>query len=304
MQQPKNVMPAKAKFIHGLKLKKDERNVELTTAISMDNENQTKEKFKAFLVLVKNHNYEKGVITLIKVILSDWLQRHYFDDAEADEVGAERVKKEWLDENLTDISCFVKETGIKVEFVSWKELVGSAAFKKNDGAIAELLRTDIEFQKIVHKLSNEHAPKKDYESAKKYLLEECAVALMLEGRLAYPWKELNSAIQYVIQKFGAKLQYLGYTVFPDKKNEKNYSPPMLINSFGLLGNSEKLQGNQPEQIESIALCLYLANQLNKIGIYDNAQKVDFFSKTLQLLSAGGGLCENNEYGMEISRKNF
>lgn len=191
----------KPKFIGGLSRRaKSEENllIELQTVISIGNKNQVGECFEAFVELVNKHSSR---ISKLKIIVSDWLQRHYLGEEAA---GA--LLEEWVQSSQQ----YLDKLQIPYEVIGWNKFTNDPAYLEAHEKISTLYSTNSAFGTVVDKCAKQHSHKADFESAKKYILEECAVALLQKGHFAYPSKESNAAMGYVIEKFNPDFHYHGY----------------------------------------------------------------------------------------------
>lgn len=236
----------RAKFIKGFVV---DEAVVLQHFISMNHDRQSNENFKAFIEMVQRLNKnQKQRINKVEIDLSCYLQRHYVGNAEAEKIG-----KKWREENENSL----KMLNIPYEIIGWKDLISKIGYGECFEKVTKLFQTDDAFKLIVTNLAKQHSHKADFDSAKNYLLEECAVFLNTTGHICYPSTELNAAVSFVLKKFESKLKFHGFMLYqePEKKLENSCS-----------ANDEKL----------FKTCLKISKLMELSGIYSKTDQMRFF----------------------------
>lgn len=247
----------KAKFRYGLEYPAP---ILLKYVVSMDNANQTKNGFVAFIDLVNIHNKNKTQINHLQIILTCHLQRHYGADPKA-------LEEKWKQENEDHLKNL---QNIPYEIIEWKTLLDTENFKTAKKRIINLYKDDKGFSTVVNNLVSQHAHKSDDNSAKKYLIEECAVILSMEtGHFAYPAKNWNIAVDYVIQKFSSSsnLIFHGYSLTKGTKDKEQLR----------LSNKENISDRKLANA-----CLKTSFLLNQFGIHGTDKQSEFFNDFLKL----------------------
>lgn len=243
-------MQLKAKFIGGLKLNPNEI-VSLTTVISMTNQNQTGIAFEAFVELINRHSSR---VEKLDIILSCYLHRHYVDLKTALKLG-----DNWIVENRSSL----EKIKIPYEISAWRALLEKPAFSLVEKKVKEIYNENIEFQNIVNAVAVQHAGKADFESAKAYVLEECATTLLIEGRECYPGMGLGKAVHYILKLFESTKIFCGYRL-SQVKPSNNFNSSL----------------NEGEQLFSSFLSM--SKLLEKNGINNVNAQAEFFKHFLQL----------------------
>ncbi len=272
-----------------LKSIKPSTPITLQTVISMDNHHQAEEGFIAFVEMVNRHNDTHTKITHVEVILSDFLQRHYFGEQHALKMG-----DRWIETNLLSIEGKLKSATFTL--TRWSSFLNKEEFTTAIQKIATLYKENKDYREIVDNLSQAYVKKGkgNMESAKNYLFEECAVACLLKGYLAYPSAELNPGLSYVVSHLNPELIYLGYMVYPAKKNTPKskltegtsgfFSRKDTFNQSGepkRLIESTNPKSLTPPNGELLTSCLVFTEILEKHGISATKQ-TEFFSAFVRL----------------------
>ncbi len=195
--------------------------VKLKTVISLMNEHQSGEGFAAFInqIIV---SFPSEIIHL-EIMLSTELYAHYYGAEEA-----RNLTNTWIEKNQEYLD---KLTDYNIPY-SMDTLAPLMKLSKYDCYLKEvqkLYETDNQFFHMVDELTDMFAQKIEtsIESTTHFLLEECAISLCLTGYIAYPHKEINSAISYVTSKFENNFIYIGYSI-DYKKNQSMIQLPETL----------------------------------------------------------------------------
>ncbi len=221
--------------------------VDLINIISIDNEKQTKEFFRSFVILINDVKIKAKIKKLI-IVDTTYLNRHY------DQKYAVYNDKEtpWRKENAS----LVEGLACDYELVSWRSLLDSEEYKDYQRQMNDDYEKDKIFRNIINTLAGNYLHKGEHKKAVSYLLEECAGTLVLNGHLTYPG-DLNPALRHVIRKHKPELKFhsykcrtqsekeIGYQVKPVSDNG-DYSPSFFAKSIAyLVENSDIPPEKQP-----------------------------------------------------------
>jgi hypothetical protein len=192
---------------------------------------------------------------------------------------------------------YLNEKTLKMpfQFVRWSELTGKKEYEQLFKRIQNDYETDTDFKNVVDQLAEEFKKRKKckFESARNYLLDECAVYLMFDGKTTYPDKQLNFALQYVITKYKKpeELQYIGYEINNGKLSDNNTSKKSPTKQFvesdtvisALEQQSKTIMDLQQQVLElKNMMLLLIQNQSKTINPFDessspnNKAKIGFF----------------------------
>lgn len=250
-------MPFKAKFIGGLKLDPEEKEITLTMIISMDNVNQRGEGLEAFIDLVNRHPR----INRLRVIVSAYLHRHYVGEEQALALG-----KEWIKNNQP----ILEQAKVQVDLEELHNLLENRKndFELNIASVNKLYNDDADYKSIVTGIALQHMVKCSLDAAKNYLLDECAVSLLIDEPEAYPAAGLNKALQYVRNIHKPTKSYYGYR---------------LSQVHEIFSAKNKLLKASPDETLANA-CFSFTETLQKHGIFYPTDQVAFFKEFLNLKS--------------------
>jgi hypothetical protein len=208
---------SKPKFLTGFK---SEKPVNLWLGVSLDNSKLRDDNLAVFAHIANKH------VTKIKtlyIVVGCEIYGHYVGKQIAEKMGDEwvlKAKKYFNEENLK----------MPFKFVRWSELTATTRYKELFVQIQKDYESDIDFKNIVDSIAKEFHKKKNcsLESARNYLLDECAAYLLFDGKTTYPDKSLNLALQHTITKYKSQeeLEYIGYDIgngkissnMPEEKN--------------------------------------------------------------------------------------
>ena len=112
-------IPNKIKFQSNFLLTSQDRPIILLYAVSKDNERQTKDNFGLFINWVIEN---KKRITSLKIILSDFLNRHYIGDTQALEWG-----KIWKKDNQIYLDK-LESLNFPCQLINWKRLINKKEY--------------------------------------------------------------------------------------------------------------------------------------------------------------------------------
>lgn len=194
-------IPNKIKFQSKFPLSSLDKPVILLYAVSKDNERQTKDNFGLFINWVLEN---KNKIAVLKIILSDYLNRYYVGDAKALEWG--RI---WKLDNQAYLDK-LKLQDISYQLLNWKQLTDEKKYQELRENVDRLYLNDQEFKTAVNGLAYSNQNKAGFNSAVNYLLEESSVLALLEGILTYPAQKLNGAIHCALNKLNCGPTYIGH----------------------------------------------------------------------------------------------
>lgn len=242
----------KTRFYKGLKITEP---IILKFAVSMSNEHQTKSEFGLFIDLVNRQNNQRIKIQKLEIILSCYLQRYYYG-----EDYPKKLEAQWRTESEKYLSHL---KAIELEIIEWKTLIEKTGFIEAKQKVDSLYKEDSAFTTIVNNLATRHANKADHESAKKYLLEECAVFLNMNGHVAYPGTNWNEAVDYVLKIFSSNLIYHGYCFYKSHEHAPSKEKPST-------------------EIKLLNSCLKTTKLLNKFGVIGEQNQAQFFKDFLAL----------------------
>lgn len=200
-------LPNKIKFQSSLPPTSTSKPLTLLYAISKDNDRQTKDNFGLFINWVIEN---KNKIGTLKIILSDYLNRHYVGDTQALEWG-----RKWKEENQIYLDK-LQPLNISYQLMDWKLLIDKAQYPELKANIDRLYLNDLEFKTAVNGLAYSHQNKAGYDSAVNYLLEESTGLALLEGILTYPAQKLNGAIHCALSKLNCGPTYIGHMFIHSK----------------------------------------------------------------------------------------
>jgi hypothetical protein len=196
-------------------------HIPLRAVISLTNKHQTADAFEALINQVIT--CYPSEIAQLEVILGTELYRHYLGIE-----GAQTLANDWLKTNQVYFEKLV-ENNIFYKISTWGDFTQTPEYFTNFRRVQDLYETDNFFFNLVGNLADEFSQKNNTQekNAVAFLLEECAVFGLLTGYIAYPHKEINSAITYAISKIGKKFNYMGYTVDYRKDKSKIAMPETL-----------------------------------------------------------------------------
>ncbi len=187
----------------------------LIYVVSVSNLSQTGPYFSSFIELVNSNTH---VLDKLILIDSSYLNRHY-----ANRYSDKTKKTDWLIAH----EKYFKNIEINYQFFTWDYIINPA--RENDiffsySDMKKLVLMDFDgfedkqpdpiFTQIVNELANAAyheniAP--TLESARKYIIEECAAALTFNGVVTYP-RSFNPAITYVVEKHNKNLILLTHKI--------------------------------------------------------------------------------------------
>lgn len=198
---------SKTKFIKGLSSKEP---VNLWLGVSLDNSKLQGDNLAKFVTLVNRH---ASKIKFLYVVVGCEVYGQY--------VGKEIAKimgDKWVEQATEHMNS--QKLKVPFKFVRWTELTSTEQYSELLNQVEKNYQLDVNFQTIVDTLSEEFRNRKKckFENARNYLLSECAVYLMFDGKTTYPSKELNLALQYVLAKYKKpdELEYVGYDISGDE----------------------------------------------------------------------------------------
>jgi len=239
---------------------------ELWLLVSLENDKQSGENLTAFFDLIERLATNGREIKKIKIILSDYLNRHYRGEEKAKEMGLEWVTKNDL---------ILKACKIPIEIIYWKSLYDPEEVKQKEVVLKKLHQENQEYQIIINGIASSHAKKAGNGSATNYLIEESAVISSLEGIICYPADELNEALKFSIKYFKQNLVYHGYAIYDNNKKKKNIG---LSSS-----NTTQTISKTSNSSERLLICsLQLVEAMENNGIFGAQQQAGFFQKFIEL----------------------
>ena len=190
----------------------------LTAVISIDNLNQTGEKFKSLANHINAHSEETSHLTIVD---TTYLNRHYNE-----EYGQIVETTDWQKKNQK----YLNKLKVSYSLVRWHEFlncptVEAARLKLLESYESPKTEDEYSFRKQTDRYVEEFRLKKGVnpESAFKYLLEECSVMVKIPGRVCYPGK-LNEALKIAIKILNLKVVLVKY------KLESKCTPKDIIES--------------------------------------------------------------------------
>lgn len=254
--------------------------VKLTLAISMENKKQTGEYLQHFIDLVNRTNTgddsgskaRKKIsgfkIAQVIFLLSDYLQRHYIKKTPAKELG-----RQWMQKNTAYLSKL--NTPFKISY--WSKCLKSTEYFAEYKKVIALYKINDGFKNTVHSVAKSHTSKGSQDAAIKYLLEECAVFLLLkDSYVAYPSDNLNAATKCVVEYFKTGIQYVSYAFYTPKLKIENHTT--VINC------KQKDSSDIPKSITQKAQ--ELISELDSCGIKTIQQQTKFFKKIANEIANG------------------
>ncbi len=197
------------------------------------------------------------------------------------------------DEWVSQASDFFNEKTLAVpfKFVRWSELTAKQEYKDLFKQIQDDYEHEVDFRKIVDQLAEVFKKRKKcgFESARDYILDECAMYLMFDGRTTYPDKSLNLALQYVIVKYKKldELQYIGYDIGNGKITQdgsENLSNKLALEAQELIPmlhyQSKMISELQQQVLELKSMMLALEKQLLNTHINSDENKENLNSESV------------------------
>lgn len=290
----KSINQKTAKFKKPLHVNKDEN---IWLLVSLENERLSGEMLFSFFELMARHSQNEKNIQKIKVIISDFLNRHY-----RGREASEKMGNNWLTTNESTL----KNAKIPVEVVFWRDLMNEESLKR-EKLLRELYETNTEYQTVINKLASSHARKSDKESAMNYLFEECAVISSLHGHICYPSDELNEALKISINHFKSNIQYHGYFIYDGHKkevNKKNATHSLEKSNNNCKYNEKFFLSIEPNK-QNAELSFYFSgfcNNLEKCGIFGEKNQVGFFNELIKLKEKYASVPVTTEYDNQSEKK--
>lgn len=234
---------SKTKFTKGLS---SENPINLWLGVSLDNSRLRGDNLAKFVKLINRH---VSKIKHLYVVVGCEIYGHY--------VGKEMAKvmgDKWVEE----AGEYINKQKLKIpfKFVRWSELTVTEQYANLLIQIQKDYQIDVNFRAIVDNLSEEFKKRKNckIENARSYLLDECAVYLMFDGKTTYPSKELNLALQYVITKYKKpeELEYIGYEVGnEDVAKESNSKEKTQVKLLEVLEDQSQKMIEQAKLIDDL-----------------------------------------------------
>ncbi len=268
----------KVKFLRGLYVKEP---VDITSGISMGNEKQEGDNLMSY---VNSLNLNIQNIKSAEFIVTGHIHRYYVG-----EEAARKMHDDWILKNKQILS----HLKMPYKITDWKDIIETSEFKTALIRVYELYEKDTSFKAKVNNVSRSHTSKADFETVKKYLLEECTYFYLYKGNFAYPSDHLNSACMHMIDNYNKDLTFRGYGLMPPKKTKKDTQPVMT--SSHQQESSSKIpvaapRTNSPPKTYIIDLegeitpqhvfmyCGQISYLMDKIGLHGSQNKEQFFSK--------------------------
>lgn len=260
-------MPKLAKFKDSIEHSK-KNSICLLTVISVDQEYQQGESFKAFCDLINQEYAVSKRINELIVVETGYLKRHYtrLDPALTIEEASEKAQgmgKKWIKMHKP----YLDELAIPYEIKSWKDIT-STSYGQDESFSYQLDKIKNDYEKedarlkdLVNTLSRSYAYKivdewdrKNiklkfdicFQAAKNYLLEEAAIIFQLikfgADFITYPDRS-NPVLKYIYKKYLAEIDPLPwkrYQVFNDNENKVSVSRKNNQNSIHFLKLQESI----------------------------------------------------------------